>query len=146
MCVSECLFSHVWLFASPWTITCQVLSMGFSRQEYWSGGDLPHPGAEPASPALQAYSLPLAPPGKPRAFQLNIITDNVGLTSTILIFVFYMSYIIFIPQILHYCLLLVKEVFLVHLIQFPDHFFSYLFFSYFLSGCPGYCNWQFIRI
>ena len=42
------------------------LSMGFSRQEYWSGlscpppGDLPHPGIEPASPAWQADSLPLS--------------------------------------------------------------------------------------
>ena len=47
-----------------WTIACQApLSMGFSRQEYWSGlplpspGDLSHPGIEPRSPALQADSL-----------------------------------------------------------------------------------------
>ena len=45
--------------------------MGFSRQEYWSGlpfpspGDLPDPGIEPKSPALQADSLPPEPPGKP---------------------------------------------------------------------------------
>ena len=55
----------------PWTIACQVsLSMGFSRQEYWSGlpfpspGDLPEPGIEPRSPALQADALPSEPPGK----------------------------------------------------------------------------------
>ena len=49
-------FSRVWLFVTPWTATCQAsLSMGFSRQEYWSGlpypppGDLPDPGIEPAS-------------------------------------------------------------------------------------------------
>ena len=48
----------------PWTVACQApLSMGFSRQEYWSGlpfpppGDLPDPGIEPGSPALQAESL-----------------------------------------------------------------------------------------
>ena len=47
-----------------------LLSMEFSRQEYWSGlpfpppGDLPHPGIEPGSPALQADSLPTEPPGK----------------------------------------------------------------------------------
>ena len=47
------------------------LSMGFSRQEYWSGlpfpspGDLPDPGMEPGSPALQADSLPSELPGKP---------------------------------------------------------------------------------
>ena len=47
------------------------LSMGSSRQEYWSGllfpppGDLPHPGIEPRSPVLQADSLPFEPPGEP---------------------------------------------------------------------------------
>ena len=60
----------VWLFATPWTVAHQApLSMGFSRQEYWSGlpfpspGDLPNPGIEPASlasPALQADSLLLS--------------------------------------------------------------------------------------
>ena len=51
--------------ATPWTVACQApLSMGFSRQEYWSGlpcpspGDLPDPGIEPGAPALQADSLP----------------------------------------------------------------------------------------
>ena len=45
--------------------------MGFSRQECWSGlpfpspGDLPNPGVEPRSPALQADALPSEPPGKP---------------------------------------------------------------------------------
>ena len=64
MLASECAksLSHVRLFATPWTVACQTpLSMGFSRQEYWSGlpfpppGDLPDPGIEPAtfmSPAL----------------------------------------------------------------------------------------------
>ena len=51
--------------ATPWTVAHQVpLSMGFSRQEYWSGlpfpspGDLSDPGIKPMSPALQADSLP----------------------------------------------------------------------------------------
>ena len=51
--------------AIPWTVAHQApLSMGFSRQQYWSGlpfpspGDLPDPGIEPGSPALQADSLP----------------------------------------------------------------------------------------
>ena len=51
--------SRVRLFATPWTVAYQPLpSMGFSRQEYWSGlpfpspGDLPDPGIEPGSPAL----------------------------------------------------------------------------------------------
>ena len=65
-------FSRVRLFATLWTVAHQVpLSMGFSRQEYWSGllfpspGDLPDPGIEPRSPALQADALPSEPPGKP---------------------------------------------------------------------------------
>ena len=56
--------SHVQLFATPWT-------MEFSRPEYWSGKsfpspeDLPNPGIEPRTPALQSDSLPSEPPGKP---------------------------------------------------------------------------------
>ena len=64
--------SHVRLFATPWTVACHAPpSMGFSRQEYWSGlplpspGDLPDPGIEPRSPALQADALTSEPPGKP---------------------------------------------------------------------------------
>ena len=64
--------SHVQLFATPWTVVYQApLSMGFSRQEYWSGlpfpspGDLPNPGIELGSPTLQAHALPSEPPGKP---------------------------------------------------------------------------------
>ena len=56
--------SHVWLFVTPWTVTClALLSMEFSRQEHWSGipfpppGDLPDPGIGPESPALQVDSL-----------------------------------------------------------------------------------------
>ena len=58
--------------AAPWTVACQSpLSMGFSRQEYWSGlsfpspEDLPDPGIKPMSPALQADSLPAEQPEKP---------------------------------------------------------------------------------
>ena len=53
--------SRVRRFATPWTVAYQAsLSVGFSRQEYWSGllfpspGDLPDPGIEPRSPALEA--------------------------------------------------------------------------------------------
>ena len=60
------------LFVTPWTVAYQApSSMGFSRQEYWSGlpfpspGDLPNPGTEPGSPALQTDALPSEPPGKP---------------------------------------------------------------------------------
>ena len=66
------LLSHVRLFATPWMVACQApWSMGFSRQEYWNGlpfpslGDLPSPGIEPGSPALQTDVLPSEPLGKP---------------------------------------------------------------------------------
>ena len=59
-------------FTVPWTVAHQAhLSMGFSRQEYWSGltfpspGNLLDPGIEPESPALQAGSLLTELPGKP---------------------------------------------------------------------------------
>ena len=60
-------------FATPWSVVPlqAPLSMEFSRQEYWGGlpfpspGDLPNPGVEPGSPALQAESLLSEPPGKP---------------------------------------------------------------------------------
>ena len=72
VCLSVKSLSHVQLFATPWTVACQApLSMGFSEQEYWSGlpfpspGDLPNPGIEPRSPALQADALSSEPPGKP---------------------------------------------------------------------------------
>ena len=58
MCVCAWSLSHVRLFATPWTVAHQApLSMGFSRQEYWSGlpcppGDFPDPGIEPTSLAL----------------------------------------------------------------------------------------------
>ena len=55
--------SHVLLFVTPWTVAHQaLLSMGFSRQEYWSGlpfpssGDLSNPWIKPGSPTLQADS------------------------------------------------------------------------------------------
>ena len=58
--------------ATPWTVAHKgPLSMGFSRQDYWSGlpfpspGDLPDPGIEPMTPALQADSLPTELGGKP---------------------------------------------------------------------------------
>ena len=73
MCQS---LSPVQLFGTSWAIAHQVpLSMGFSRQEYWSGlpflssGDLHNLEIKPVSPALQASSLPSEPPGKPVSTQ-----------------------------------------------------------------------------
>ena len=57
---------------TPWTVACQApLSVGFPRQEYWSGlpfpspGDLTHPGIEPTSPGLTGGLFIAEPPGKP---------------------------------------------------------------------------------
>ena len=65
------LFSHVWFFATPWTVAHQApLSMGVSKQGNWSGlpfpspGDLPDPGIEPASPALTGRFFTTEPPWK----------------------------------------------------------------------------------
>ena len=74
--------SCVRLFVTPWTTAASQapLSMGFSRQEYWSGlplpspGDLPDSGIEPRSPTLQADALPSKPWGKP--LESPIVTLN----------------------------------------------------------------------
>ena len=83
-----CILSHVLLFATIWTVACQaLLSMGFVRQEYWSGlllptlGDPLDPEIEPASllsPVLQADSLPAALyiDRKPYRFHKKIIRAN----------------------------------------------------------------------
>ena len=82
------LLSRVRLFATPWTVAYQApQSMEFSRQEYWSGlpfpspGDLPNPGIEPGSPALQADALPSEPPGKPLVMKPNILAFLLSLGS-----------------------------------------------------------------
>ena len=73
---------------TSWIVAHQApLSIGFSRQEYWSGlpfpspGDLPDPGIEPRSPALQGGSLPAEPQGKP--YILAICYDPLPQRSTI---------------------------------------------------------------
>ena len=78
MILCACVLSHfsrVQLFVTLWTKARQFsLSMGFSRQEYWSGflcpppGDLPDLGIEPRSPALQADFLPSEPQGKSHCY------------------------------------------------------------------------------
>ena len=71
-----------WLFMTPWTVAFQApLSMGFSRQEYWSAlpspplGDFHNPGVQsrsPAPPDRQGGSLPLVSSGKPENLSANI--------------------------------------------------------------------------
>ena len=70
-------------FATPWPILQQApVSMGFFRQEYWSGlpfpspEDHPNPGIEHASPAWQADSLPLAPSVNPVSFFALFLTQH----------------------------------------------------------------------
>ena len=70
-----CVLSRVQLFVTPWTIAHQApLSVGFSKQDYWSGlpfpfpGDLPDPGIETVflvSPAFPGRFFITGPPGKP---------------------------------------------------------------------------------
>ena len=69
MCVHAKVLSGVQYLATLWTVANQdPLSMGFPKQEYWSGlpfpspGDLPNPEIKARSPALQADSLPSEPP------------------------------------------------------------------------------------
>ena len=72
LCVWAQSLSCVQLLATPWNVACLVsLSMGFPRQEYWSGvpfpapRDLPNLGVKPESPALAGRILTTEPPGKP---------------------------------------------------------------------------------
>ena len=75
LCAMVGCCSHVWLFGTTWTVAHQAsLSMGFSKQGYWSGllclppGDHPNPRITPSSLSLlhwQEDSLPLSVPGKP---------------------------------------------------------------------------------
>ena len=80
MCITLSVVSDS---AAPWTVACQVpLSMGFSRQEYWSGlpfpspEELPNPGIEPWSPASQAGSLLIELQGSPN-ITYNIILYGI---------------------------------------------------------------------
>ena len=79
------MLSHsvVFDFATPWTVACWApLSVGFSRQEYWSGlpfaspGDLPNPEIEPRSPTLQVASLPAESQGKPHDAEMSAVDRN----------------------------------------------------------------------
>ena len=76
-------YSRVQFFVTQWTTALQApLSMGFFRQEYWSGlphpspGDCPHPGIKPVSPALQVDSLQLSLWGSPLNFILHVERKN----------------------------------------------------------------------
>ena len=78
------LLGHVQLFATLWTVTHQdPLSMGISRQEYYSGlpfpfpGDLPNQGIEPASPAVPASQMDSLPLSDQGSLTCSHITSNL---------------------------------------------------------------------
>ena len=83
------MFMHaqcVWLFATPWTVTCQApLSVEFCRQDYWSGfpfpppGNLPDPGIQPMSLALAGGFCTTEPPGNPYSVRTSRSKNNVVL-------------------------------------------------------------------
>ena len=92
--------SRVRLFATPWTVAYQVPpSMGFSRQECWSGlpfpspGDLPDPGIKPGSPALQADALPSEPPWKPKRSKKHFVNYQCKMQGTIIIHAWWGSFL-----------------------------------------------------
>ena len=76
------MLSRVWLFVTPWTVAHQApLSVGFSRQEYWSGwslsspGDLSDSGIKPRSPALQADCWLAERPGSIYIFLVSVLAS-----------------------------------------------------------------------
>ena len=77
------MLSRVRFFATPWTVTCQApLTVGFSRQDYWSGfpfpppGNLPDPGIQPTSVALAGGFFTTEPPGNPYSVRTSISKNN----------------------------------------------------------------------
>ena len=96
MCLCVNCFSRVHLFVTPWTVAHQVsLSMGFSRQEYWSGlllpspGNLPDPGIEPTSPVspkLAGGFFTTEPPGKPLEAPIGIFKFTTNNSDLIIYF------------------------------------------------------------
>ena len=102
----------------PWTVAHQAsLSMGFSRQEYWSGlpfpasGDHSHPGMEPRSHTLQVDALPSDSPGKPQFFfntyivAFNLLVSYPYLLLSHACFLYYLSstFHYSIPELLIVC-------------------------------------------
>ena len=88
--LSSCVLSHVQFFVTSLTVAHQApLSMGFSKQEHWSGlsfsppGDLPDPGNEPGSPTLQADSLQSELPGKPNSFAITHYQDYLPISQAL---------------------------------------------------------------
>ena len=115
-------FSGAQLFATLWTVACQVpLSTGFSRQEYQNGlpcsppGYLPNPETELASPALQVDSLQLSHQGSPlKMYCLSFLLR-----------VLWCQVLVFYPFWLHVC------TWSENIVQFDSFTYSYTVFSMF---------------
>ena len=104
-----CLVANLCLPETPWTVAHHApLSMGFPRQEYWNGlpfpspGDLPDPGIEPRSPALQADSLPSEPRGKPIIYLGSWLKLGVSDSKT---FLFLCAFYCLLENLGHYAVL-----------------------------------------
>ena len=89
LCCAVLNLSHVWHFATSWTVTWQApLSMEFSRPEYWSGlpcpppRNLPNPRIKPRSPTFQVDSLPSETPGKPKNTGVSSLSLLQGIFQT----------------------------------------------------------------
>ena len=136
--------SHVRLFVTPWTIAYRApRSMEFSRQEYWSGlpfpspGDLPNPGIEPGSPALQADALPSEPAGK-------LIASNICFISDFIFFIFWQLIFNYFPFTSNCSLLMISCFFFLRLqgkcfvqfsyVSFNETFFHEHFLRFGLQG------------
>ena len=112
------LVTHVWLFVTPWTVAHQApLSVGFSRQEYWSElprsspRDLPDPETESGSPALQADSLLSEPQREECGEKFVFSKRSQYVESKELRFEswFYPDYFGFLPLVSHWSILLFYE-------------------------------------
>ena len=87
VCVCACTLSHLQLFVTLWTVVCQApLSLGFSRQDYWSQLPFPPPGdlldlgiepMSPVSPALAGGFFTAEPPGRPTLCNLLFIDQKL---------------------------------------------------------------------
>ena len=81
-----CMLSCVLVFVTPGTVAHQApLSMGFPRQDYWSGlpfpspGDLLNPGIKPVSPALAGKFFTTEPPEKPKEVYMSLINQQINI-------------------------------------------------------------------
>ena len=105
-CTVFCVLSRVQLFATPWIVDNEApLSIGFSRQVYWSGlpfptpGDLPHPWVKsecPASPAVAGGFFTTEPPGKPSCSVLLYFSRYYIVRLKMFLFFVFVSYILFV--------------------------------------------------